>query len=257
MLKRSLYILFHALLRNRVYTVRCGLAKGLKRKGGLSFIPRELNAEERFLTGLQLNGYTAYDIGGWEGIFTLFFARAVGGAGKVVTFEPNPENYQRILDNVGINGFRNVEVRHIGLGKDAGQATLVFPREVHGEGSIHPDRKAQLIEQDHDAITIPVQLDSLDNQIATADLPAPGFIKIDVEGYEMQVIEGMHATLTTHTPTLFIELHNVGGDTPRILNHLLGYGYAILHVETHYDVTAANTTQFTVGHVYCTPARIA
>src|SRR4051812_16352239 len=121
-MKKFAVLTLNRMLRNHTYTVRHGLAKGLKRKGGLAFLPAALadtsgrEAEERFLLGLELEGQTVYDVGGDQGIYTLFFARRVGAAGRVVTFEPNPESYRRIVDNVALNNFRNVEVRHVGLG---------------------------------------------------------------------------------------------------------------------------------------------
>src|SRR5688572_5752212 len=76
-----------------VYTVRSGVAKGLKRRGGFGFIPRDISREEAFLAAMDFRGKTVFDIGAYEGIYTLFFARAVGAKGRVVTFEPNPVNH--------------------------------------------------------------------------------------------------------------------------------------------------------------------
>ena len=91
-LKATIISALRSLLKNRVYTSRSGLVKGLKRKGGVGFIPRQLSLEEKFLMNLDINGQTIYDIGGNVGIFTMFFARSVGKKGKVITFEPNPWN---------------------------------------------------------------------------------------------------------------------------------------------------------------------
>src|ERR1700682_6385710 len=94
---------------NVTYTIRHGLATGMRRKGGLGFLPVALRetAEERFLSSLNLAGKTVYDIGGFEGVLTLFFARK---ANSVITFEPNPRNYQRCADNVRLNALTNVRV---------------------------------------------------------------------------------------------------------------------------------------------------
>src|SRR3990172_8560806 len=92
--------IFKSLLKNHVYTVRYGIAKGLKVRGGFGFLPSVVintSLEEEFLMGLDLRGHTVYDIGGYWGAFTIFFAKAVGRTGRVVTFEPNPQNFNRIL----------------------------------------------------------------------------------------------------------------------------------------------------------------
>lgn len=93
--------ILQSFLAGHTYTVRNGLAKGLNRRGGLGFIPqiRSMSSEEIFLLGLDFNGRTVYDVGGYEGIYTIFFARAVGENGKVITYEPNPINQDRIRMN--------------------------------------------------------------------------------------------------------------------------------------------------------------
>ena len=60
---------------NLTYRVRHGLAAGMRRKGGLGFLPFASGPDgrSRFLSGLDLAGKTVYDIGG-EGVLTLFFA---------------------------------------------------------------------------------------------------------------------------------------------------------------------------------------
>ena len=122
LLRLHIIAIIYRLVKNHIYTVRFGLAKGLKRKGGLGFIPlpqiMPLTQEEKFLMNLDLSGQTIYDIGGAAGLFTLFFGRAVGEKGKVVTFEPNPELYNKIIENVKLNKFNHVEVRQIALGKE-------------------------------------------------------------------------------------------------------------------------------------------
>ena len=73
MLKEIIISVLRSLVKNRVYTSRSGLTKGLKLKSGLGFISRPLTREEKFLTNLDTNGQTIYDIGGNVGTFTMFF----------------------------------------------------------------------------------------------------------------------------------------------------------------------------------------
>src|SRR5689334_19893846 len=80
------------------YTARGGVAKGLKRKGGLGFMPgflAEETAESAFLSRLDFSGMVVYDIGGFQGLMTLRFAKE---ASRVITFEANPLNMTRIAD---------------------------------------------------------------------------------------------------------------------------------------------------------------
>lgn len=72
-----------------------------------------MTAEEQFWCGLNLSGLTVYDVGAFHGLLTLFFA----SRGKtVVCFEPNTQNHKRLMENLMLNGIRNVEVRKVGVG---------------------------------------------------------------------------------------------------------------------------------------------
>ncbi len=140
------------LLRDRVYVMHDGLARGLKRRGdpglrallGLRAGSRPMTTEHAHLEALELTGKVVYDIGGFEGVLALFFARKVGSSGRVVTFEPNPWNAARIRDHLKLNGFTNVEVVELGLGEAPAEAELVFDSEQGATGSLDPALQKQV-----------------------------------------------------------------------------------------------------------------
>jgi FkbM family methyltransferase len=257
LLKRAVISRLQPYLAHRVYTVRHGLARGLRRRGGLGFVPQfgSGSAEERFLEGLALDGLTVYDVGGYEGIFTLFFARRVGATGSVVTFEPNPRNFQRITENVRLNGFSHVRVQPVALGSTPGRASLVFPADETARGSLETDIADQ-IRQEKDVVTIDVDVDTLDNQVASG-LPEPDFVKLDVEGLELDVLEGMTALMTRRHPRLYIEIH--GADVKRKLANvtevakcLWAHRYQVLHVESGTIIQRPDQLPVAIrGHLYC------
>ena len=109
------------------YTVRHGIATGLKRRGGLGFLarPQPETSEERFLRSLDLTGRTVYDVGGYQGLFALFFAAKVGPTGRVICFEPITPS--TILGNLALNGFSHAEVRAVALGAADGTAQFLTP----------------------------------------------------------------------------------------------------------------------------------
>lgn len=258
MLKRTVIASIQPLVAHRVYTVRHGLAKGLRRRGGLGFVPQfgSRTAEEIFLERLSLDGATVFDVGGYEGIFTLFFARKVGATGRVVTFEPNPANAARIAENVRLNGFPSVDLRQLALGSRPGRATMVFPPDETARGSLEP-RIAEQIRSEAGALTIEVEVDTLDHQIAQG-LVEPDFVKLDVEGLEMDVLDGMQQLLISRRPRLYIELH--GADVRSKLENLTAVaarlwdcGYRVRHVESDAALTrAADLPAAIRGHLYCT-----
>src|SRR5271165_6722696 len=98
------------------YTVRHGLLSGLKRKGGLGWVPEIFSKsietrEVAFWRSLPLAGLTDYDVGSFEGLLALHFA---SHAKQVICYEPNSRNHRRLLDNIELNGFSNVMVRKTG-----------------------------------------------------------------------------------------------------------------------------------------------
>jgi len=205
---------------------------------------------------LGFTGQTVYDIGGYVGIFTMFFARTVGSNGKVVTFEPNPWNYNMIMEHLRLNNFDNVEVCQIALGKEKRKATLAFRQSGTGTGSLQENIKASIL-QEKGANTIEVRMDSLDKQIATNNLPRPDFAKIDVEGLEMDVLHGMSNTIKNCKPKLFIEIHGVDAqrkieNVQRVIDFLIARGYSIYSVESRERITCRNAEIAKEGHLYCT-----
>lgn len=249
----------HFWTKNHIYKTKFGLAKGLKRKGGLGFIPQivKLTKEERFLKNLNLVAQNVYDVGGADGIFTIFFARAVGEKGKVVTFEPNPELYEKIVENVKLNKFDNVNFHQLALGKESKKTTLAFPSLRPGTGSIHERVKIKL--ESRGAKIIEVEVDSLDNQIAMCHLPKPDFVKIDVQGFDFDVLVGMSNTIKKYMPKLMVEIHSMKDENWRITNllkvvkMLVAKEYSIYHVESQQMITYVNATKIVEDgdHLYC------
>ena len=260
-LKKTVAVNLNRLFKNHTYTSKHGLAKGLRRRGGLaflpSFIPRstEMLKEEIFIASLDLTGQTVYDIGGDQGIYTLFFARKVGPGGRVFAFEPNPFSYAHITTNVELNHFAHVEVRNLALGESPGELTFAFPAKDPGRGTADPLIRDQILKEPG-AKSITIAVDTVDNLIGKG-LARPDFCKIDVEGLELNVLRGMKQTLTEHRPTLFIEIHGADmaaktANIRRVGSFIFDQGYQIYHVESEQNLTPATIEQAREGHIYCT-----
>jgi FkbM family methyltransferase len=236
------------------YTVKSGVAEGLKRRGGLGFFHRPPTVEEQFVRSLNLRGRVIYEIGAYEGIFTIYFASQ---ATRVIVFEPHPVNQKTLSNNVALNGFTNVTLRPVGLGSRRQDAVLVYPRDEPARASIEPAVSAAITREGGHYETIPVTIDTLDEQIVSADLPPPSFIKIDAEGAEYDILVGARNTLQKHRPDLMIEIHGAGGDARsharRIAALLENIGYALSHVEDGSRVDSA-TAPGNLGHIFAVRA---
>jgi len=238
------------------YRVRYGLARGLKRRGGLGFLAPHtpLSAEEEFLETLDLTGKTVYDIGGFEGLYTLFFARGVGPNGRVICFEPIPSSRDRITTNVRLNGFSDrVQLQPVAIGAREEDHTFFIPSFSRGLATGTPDIQATYAKsgagQSLTARTVP-----LDSFLGV--LPRPDLIKIDVEGMEIDVVRGALQTLRTLRPALFIETHGTTRAagialTQTILRDVLPLGYHAIHAETRAPITPDTVPTTGSVHLYC------
>jgi FkbM family methyltransferase len=244
------------------YTVRHGLLKGMKRKGGLgwipaSFSPGSMTTEQQFWSDLNLGGMTVYDVGAFHGLLTLFFASR---AKAVVCFEPNTQNHKRLIENLTLNGIKNVEVRKVGVGSRRETRRMVGSPLMPGGASVDEKMVAELLRSGAGTVVEEISIVALDEEILQSGLPAPDFIKIDIEGWEIEALRGARNILELHKPALFLEMH---GETIRdkrrqvaeIVAFLWEMNYRrIRHIETGTTITPENTTVAMEGHLYCQTA---
>jgi len=142
------------------------------------------------LTSLLRPGMTFVDVGANNGYFSLLAASIVTPSGHVFAFEPAPETYQRLLRNVAINGFANVKAQALAVGARQGRAFL--------HSMNHNDGAASLLALGREFHPIEVAIDSLDSQLRGRSVDV---VKVDVEGFEEQVLEGM-GELVAQNPQL-------------------------------------------------------
>lgn len=193
------------------YRQRHGLIRGMRRRGGLGFVPkRGLTPEESFLESLSLEGKVVYDIGAFEALLTLFFARR--GA-RVVAFEPNPSNARRCADNLRLNGLGGaVRLVQEGVSDASDELVLHIDSSMPGGGSADPLIARQIQLQAHRVRTESIHVLPLDAHIAEKQLTPPDLVKIDIEGMEYAALCGMRKAIARFHPELYIEMH---GATPK------------------------------------------
>ena len=247
------------LFDNVTYTVHHGLLKGMRRKGGLGWLPSALSpgvmsAEHKFWEQLNLSGQTVYDVGSFHGLLALFFASR---AKQVVCFEPNTQNNKRLTENLELNGVKNVQVRKVGVGSRTEVLKMVVDPLMPGGSSVDAKMQDQMLQSGAGTITEEIPIVTLDEEIPRAQLPAPDFIKIDIEGWELEALRGARHTLESKKPALFLEMH---GDTVRekkrkvagIVAFLWEINYRrILHIESGASITPETSSAAMEGHLYC------
>jgi FkbM family methyltransferase len=238
-----------------VYKTRSGIAAGLKRKGGLGFMPRHVSDEEQFFMRLapSLQGKTVYDIGSYEGVFSAFFARAIGPEGTLVIFEPNPECQAMTSANLKLNGFR-FQMEPVGLGNQHAKMVLTYPSREPARSTLDAEIAEMIDHEQHRGVKrATVNIERLDDLMKARAFKAPDFLKIDTEGAELEVVRGAEDTIRQYHPAMYIEMH--GADMKqkmalqRDLHELLhSWGYEIEDLAGH----NAFGSKTHVGHILCT-----
>lgn len=237
---------------NFSYTSRRGLTAGLKRKGGLGFLPGgRLTPEEEFLQKLDLRGKTIFDVGGFLGLLTLFFASP---ANHVVTYEPLSESRQGIAKNLELNGFENVTLRDVALSSEPGVLTLTFDDLMSGGASGDPEISFELAGSAAHPRFVTVPVTTIDREIASGQ-PKPDLIKVDVEGMEYKVLLGMVGLLTTAKPWVYFELHGTTQEDKQtnaqdVIGTLRDLGYIVYDVERRRDIGRHETITGIESHVW-------
>jgi FkbM family methyltransferase len=200
-----------------------------------------------------VNGSVVYDIGAFEGLLTLFFARR---ASRVVAYEPNPASRARLVENLALNDVNNVTVRPMGIGAGNGVAELIVDDLMPG-GATADGELADQIRSGLPSVTASrIEVRALDDDILENDLPAPDFVKIDIEGMEHAALCGMSRTLRERRPRLFIEMHGADqtskrANIHRVVDLLWDLGYrCVHHIESDARINSANADTAAEGHLY-------
>lgn len=175
----------------------------------------------RIISALLRPGDRFADIGANSGFFTMLAASRVGATGKVISFEPVPSMRARLLDNVRLNGFTNVETHDVALSDHCDTLTFYVGPEGHkGVSSLrvidNPGAQLQVKTMPLDAMADPL------GRLRLA--------KIDVEGAEQKVLMGMQHITEEHRPFLLIEitdafLRAMGDDAVSLAEGLTTKGY--------------------------------
>jgi FkbM family methyltransferase len=155
-------------------------------------------------------GDVVVEVGGHIGYMAVYFAHLVGPQGRVVVFEPGPNNLPYI--SVNARQYANIQVVPAALTDFTGNATL-YTEELSGQNNSLLDRyavleanmrEARLGEIQRGCVT--VGCTTLDDFIQLNPLDMPVFVKIDVEGAELSVLRGMKHCLETGTVALMVEV---------------------------------------------------
>jgi FkbM family methyltransferase len=170
-----------------------------------------LESELCGLRGLVPEGGVCIDVGAAAGLYTAVLSRLAGPAGQVHSVEPLPFAHLFWAGLLNAKGAPNVRHHSLALSTQPGNEPMSVPvgrfglvtgRSFLSRRADGPDSNAEFATQ----ITVSVPVATLDDLCAREEVSRLDFIKIDVEGAELQVLEGGKGVIDRHRPVMLIEI---------------------------------------------------
>jgi FkbM family methyltransferase len=155
------------------------------------------SSSREIFSKLSLTSNCAIDIGSYTGIYTLVAAKTNKQI-ATISFEPNPELFVVLAKNIKLNRVKNSKLEQIALDKEIGSATLYLNHD-------HYTSIGSLIKSSSEGKQISVQKVTLDKYCEDHQVKAINLMKIDVEGNEINILEGAQLTISKFTPIILME----------------------------------------------------
>ncbi|MGA9507544.1 MAG: FkbM family methyltransferase [Candidatus Sulfotelmatobacter sp.] len=158
---------------------------------------------QRAIRDYVVAGDTVYDIGANVGYVSLSLAKRVGPKGRVIAFEPIPSSAEAFRENIELNGITNVRLLNLAASDQSGEAVIRM---------IENSATASLVwhRNEPSATELRVRTEAIDELVEAGEFGLPTFVKIDVEGAEGSVLQGMRDTIAAARPVLFVECSDIG-----------------------------------------------
>ena len=168
--------------------------------------------EVQLLSKIIKKGDTVLDVGANIGLLTIPFSKMVGNNGKVFSYEPQSKIYYILCSNISLNNLNNVEAFNLAVGSSNESVylpTIDYTKSNNFGGINLLDKGDIKVNQ--------IKLDDL-------SLDKLNMIKIDVEGMELNVLEGSKETLKKHRPIIYVE-NDRKEKSENLLSFLLSNNY--------------------------------
>jgi len=162
-------------------------------------------------------GETFIDIGANIGFFSILGAKLVGDSGQVFSFEPNPDCVEIINRNKKLNSYENLKIVKKAISNSSKKQDFFISKQ-HALSTLKEDSALMELER-----TIEVEITSLDREIKNLEISEDSIslIKIDVEGHELFVFQGMKELLSSTKPKIIFE------NNPLAMKE---YGYSLIDI---------------------------
>lgn len=168
--------------------------------------------ELRGLRELVRPGDEVFDIGAAYGMYTVPLADIVGPSGRVHSFEPQPRQVRSLKAARKVLGLKHVLIEKAVLGADVGEHTILVPLKfglpIYGHAHVAEGTELALSPQAVNARRSPTPMNTVDAWCEQHDVGPVSFLKVDVEGFEPQVLAGAMATIERSRPSMLLEIED-------------------------------------------------
>ena len=186
--------------------------------------------EAAFLWLYLRDGDTVLDCGAHIGLYSLLASKIIRTKGKILAIEPNPEVGRYLEMNLAAHGAGTVQVRQVALFREAGEMSLHL-------GDQGRSGYSSLVNASVSDVSVTVPVTTLDRLLAEEPLARVDFMKIDVEGAEIDVLAGAHASVEKGClPLIQVEftelnLQAAGKSTADLRAAFEGLGYVFYRMD--------------------------
>lgn len=169
-------------------------------------VRRNTNADKYVFSHYIKRGDTVIDCGANIGYYTNFFRTIVGKKGFVHAFEPVPSTFEHLTNNaLEYSKCNNYKLINSGLYKFETVKNIYIPDSISGHASLNNHKEAWNAQKIDNIV---IKLIRLDDYIDKLEINKVDFIKIDIEGSEIDALYGSKNTLQKNKPTLHLEVNS-------------------------------------------------
>lgn len=185
-----------------------------------AYEPKETELFRRILQP----GMTFVDVGANIGYFTTLAAKLVAPGGRVIAVEPDLENFTLLQKNIEANSLCNTDLMNVALAAAPGSARLYRSHVNHGDYRLYCP---EAFPQD----SVEVKVETLDRALDTLKVDRVDIAKLDVQGYEVEVLEGMSRTIAANKGMVILSeywpygLKQAGRSARQFIELLQGAGF--------------------------------
>lgn len=192
-------------------------------------------------------GYVCVDVGANQGEYTLWLAKLTEENGKVISFEPLTKMFQQLNENISLN--KDYVKRIISIKKGLSNTITKLPIYAVNSNSKFSDNEGMpsVFQTDNRNVFIEnIELSTLDEELKNLNVSKVDFIKIDVEGAELNVLKGALNTINSNRPKLLIEFNEpmfkaAGYSSTDVIHFLKPFGYKFYLIRTRGNLKEINT----------------